>query len=62
MATAIMVATAMGMGSLKGVAVAAGQCDPFTRNRGITGEAWQSNLTTDGLMVGVIPTLCDEHG
>ncbi|BCL78845.1 hypothetical protein ccbrp13_13100 [Ktedonobacteria bacterium brp13] len=35
------------------------QCDPFTRDRGNTGDAWQRNLTTDDLMVGEIPTLRD---
>jgi hypothetical protein len=35
------------------------QCDPFTRNRDNTGDAWQSDLTTDVLMVGEIPTLLD---
>src|SRR5216683_5174289 len=42
-----------------GVSIATGQCDPFTRNCGNTGDAWQSNLTTDALMLGEIPNLCD---
>ena len=41
--------------------VATGQCDPFTRNCGNTGDAWQSNLTTDALMLGEIPNLCAGH-
>jgi len=47
---------------LDGVPVADGQCDPFTRNRDNTGEAWQSNLTTDDLTLGAIPNPCDGHG
>jgi hypothetical protein len=45
-----------------GVPVASGQCDPFTRNRDKTGDAWQSNLTTGDLTLGAIPNPCDEHG
>jgi hypothetical protein len=37
------------------------RCDPFTRNRNHTGDAWQNNLTTDVLMVGEIPTLPDRR-
>jgi hypothetical protein len=49
-------------GTRDGVPVASGQCDPFTRNRGNTGDAWQSNLTTDDLTLGAIPNPCDGHG
>ncbi len=42
-----------------GVCGAMEQCDPFMRDRGNTGDAWQRNLTTDDLMVGEIPTLRD---
>ena len=33
------------------------RCDPFTRNRGSTGDAWQRNLITDDLKRGEIPLL-----
>jgi hypothetical protein len=48
--------------ALRGVPVANGQCDPFTRNRENTGDAWQSNLTTGDLTLGAIPNPCDGHG
>jgi hypothetical protein len=49
----------IGAGVILGCEHGRNQCDPFTRNRGSTGDAWQSNLITDDLMRGEIPLLPD---